>query len=127
LHRVVEVPETDLARALEKLASAKFIYEQALYPQAEYVFKHALTPEVAYHSVLTERRKTLHERAAEAIETLFAASLEAHYGRAQAGHGALRRREALDGSRRHTFPDGDTRNEPEGDPITSSSRRSDGF
>jgi len=80
LRRVVELPETDLARALEKLAAAEFIFEQALYPQAEYIFKHALTQEVAYQSVLTERRRVLHERTAQAIETLFAEALEAHYG-----------------------------------------------
>jgi predicted ATPase len=80
LRRVVELPETELARALDKLTAAEFIYEQALYPKPEYMFKHALTQEVPYHSVLIERRKTLHERAAQAIETLFAESLEAHYG-----------------------------------------------
>jgi tetratricopeptide (TPR) repeat protein len=80
LRRIVELPETDLARALDKLAAAEFIFEQALYPHAEYIFKHALTQEVAYQSVLTERRKVLHERAAQAIEALFRESLEGHYG-----------------------------------------------
>jgi predicted ATPase/class 3 adenylate cyclase len=76
LRRIVEVPETDLARALEKLAAAEFIFEQALYPQAEYIFKHALTQEVAYNSLLVERRQTLHERTAEAIRVHFAGRLE---------------------------------------------------
>jgi class 3 adenylate cyclase/tetratricopeptide (TPR) repeat protein len=80
LRRVVELAEMDLAHALEKLAGAEFIFEHALYPQAEYMFKHALTQEVAYQSVLTERRKVLHERAAQAIEILFAESLGGHYG-----------------------------------------------
>ena len=42
----------------------------------EYTFKHALTQEVAYHSVLTERRKALHERTGEAIERLFVDRLD---------------------------------------------------
>jgi class 3 adenylate cyclase/tetratricopeptide (TPR) repeat protein len=80
LRRVVEVPETELMHALDKLVAAEFVFEQALYPQAEYIFKHALTQEVAYHSVLMDRRRVLHERAAQAVETLVGDSLEAHYG-----------------------------------------------
>jgi predicted ATPase len=79
LRRVVELPETDLARALDKLAAAEFIFEQALYPQAEYIFKHALTQEVAYNSLLIERRQTLHERTAEEIQAQFAGRLEEHW------------------------------------------------
>src|SRR5438552_16856092 len=45
LARVVELPEAELAAALRKLIAAEFIYEEALYPQAEYIFKHALTQE----------------------------------------------------------------------------------
>src|SRR5262249_38992599 len=71
LRSIVEVPEAELARVLDKLAGAEFIYEQALYPEPEYIFKHALTQEVAYHSVLVEQRKILHERTAQAVETLF--------------------------------------------------------
>jgi class 3 adenylate cyclase/predicted ATPase len=76
LRRVVELPEADLARALDKLAAAEFIFERALYPQAEYIFKHALTQEVAYNSLLTDRRQTLHERTAEAIREQFGDRLE---------------------------------------------------
>lgn len=45
----------------------------------EYVFKHALTQEVSYNSILAERRRSIHERAARAIEALYAAQLEDHY------------------------------------------------
>jgi class 3 adenylate cyclase/predicted ATPase len=78
LRRVVELPETDLAGALDKLAAAEFIFEEALYPQAEYIFKHALTREVAYNSLLNERRLTLHERVADAIAAIFDGRLEEH-------------------------------------------------
>ena len=63
---------------LGDLQLAEFIYEQPAIGDIEYIFKHALTQEVAYNSVLIERRKLLHERAAQAIEALFADRLEDH-------------------------------------------------
>ena len=73
LKRVVDLPEAELTAALAKLIASEFIYEQALYPELEYTFKHALTQEVAYGSLLVERRQAIHERTAEAIEALFGA------------------------------------------------------
>jgi class 3 adenylate cyclase len=78
LRRVVDLAEADLARALDKLAAGEFIYEQALYPELEFIFKHALTQEVAYRSLLNERRLTLHEHAGQAIESIFAGRLDEH-------------------------------------------------
>ena len=63
---------------LRVLQSAEFIYEQPAFSDPEYVFKHALTQEVAYNSVLLERRKLLHERAGAAIESLNASRLDDH-------------------------------------------------
>jgi tetratricopeptide (TPR) repeat protein len=68
--------EADLSAALEALQLAEFIYEQPAAGEVEYTFKHALTQEVAYHSVLSERRKLLHERAAQAIEAQGPARVE---------------------------------------------------
>jgi tetratricopeptide (TPR) repeat protein len=62
--------EADLSAALDALQLAEFIYEQPATGEVEYTFKHALTQEVAYHSVLSERRQLVHERAAQAIEAL---------------------------------------------------------
>jgi class 3 adenylate cyclase len=76
LRRVGELAESDLPPALAKLIATEFIYERALYPELEYTFKHALTQEVAYNSLLVERRQALHERTAEAIEALFGERLE---------------------------------------------------
>jgi predicted ATPase len=76
LRRVVELSEIDLTAALQKLTSAEFVYEEALYPQAQYTFKHALTREVAYNSLLNERRLTLHEHVAEAIAAIFEGRLD---------------------------------------------------
>ena len=63
---------------LKDLRIGEFIYEQPASGEAEYTFKHALTQEVAYNSVLIERRKHLHELIAKAIEELFAGRLDDH-------------------------------------------------
>jgi len=77
---VVDKPEAELPPLLSHLQAAEFIYEQPAFPEVEYTFKHALTQEVAYTSLLQERRKGLHERTAQAIEVLFHSRLEDHYG-----------------------------------------------
>ncbi len=79
VRQVVTQPEDDLYRLLSSLQRKEFLYEQLTFPEVEYVFKHALTQEVAYNSVLIERRKALHEQTAQAIETLFPDRLEEHY------------------------------------------------
>jgi len=61
----------DLCDLLARLEAAEFIYQRPAFPEVEYSFKHALTQEVAGHSLLTERRSALHERTAQAIEALF--------------------------------------------------------
>ncbi|RKU01119.1 hypothetical protein C7H84_22895 [Burkholderia sp. Nafp2/4-1b] len=64
-------PDDELRRLLAHLEAAEFIYERPAFPEVSYAFKHALTQEVAGRSLLTERRTTLHERTAQAIELLF--------------------------------------------------------
>jgi tetratricopeptide (TPR) repeat protein len=78
IKRVTAKPDAELERMLSRLQVGEFIYEQAAIPDVEYTFKHALTQEVAYNSVLVERRRRLHGRAAQAIEELFADWLEEH-------------------------------------------------
>ena len=70
LHAIAEVPEAVLQRHLAALQSAEFLYETRLFPEHEYTFKHALTHEVAYGSLLLERRRVLHARIVEALEAL---------------------------------------------------------
>jgi class 3 adenylate cyclase/tetratricopeptide (TPR) repeat protein len=70
--------DDDLNRMLNALQLAEFIYEQPATDDVEYTFKHALTHDVAYNSVLTERRKVLHEGVAHAVESLYAERLEDH-------------------------------------------------
>jgi predicted ATPase len=76
---VVTKSDDELNRLLNDLQLGEFIYEQPASGDIEYIFKHALTQEVAYNSLLTERRKLLHERAAMAAESLFATNLADHY------------------------------------------------
>jgi predicted ATPase len=61
---------------LAQLCTGEFIYEQPALADTEYIFKHALTQEVAYNSLLIERRKLLHERAGQALESPFAEQLD---------------------------------------------------
>ena len=79
IRQVLSIREPQLDRALADLRAAEFIYEQPTAAGVQYTFKHALTQEVAYNSVLIERRKLIHERSAQAIETLFASNLADHY------------------------------------------------
>src|SRR5216684_3810824 len=76
LVRQVASHDTRLDRMLAELQAAEFIYEQPAVTDIEYTFKHALTQEVAYNSLLIERRKLLHERAGAAIEALYADRLD---------------------------------------------------
>ena len=62
--------ESALDAGLNALQSAEFIYEANLFPVLEYTFKHALTHEVAYGSLLQERRRVLHASIVDAIETV---------------------------------------------------------
>ena len=71
LQAVAELPEENLRRELAHLQAAEFIYETRLFPDLEYTFKHALTHDVAYGSLLQDRRRTLHAQIVEAIEKLY--------------------------------------------------------
>jgi predicted ATPase/class 3 adenylate cyclase len=79
LTAVAGQPDEALQRLLAHLQAEEFIYEQPAFPESAYTFKHALTQEVAYNAVLLERRRLVHERAAQAIEGLFAERLAEHY------------------------------------------------
>jgi tetratricopeptide (TPR) repeat protein len=71
LQAIASVPEDTLRRGLGHLQTAEFLYETNLFPDLEYTFKHALTHEVAYGSLLQDRRRVLHARIADAIEALY--------------------------------------------------------
>ena len=71
--------DTQKRELLSHLESRDFVYPQAASPEVEYTFKHALTQEVAYNSMLIERRRRLHLQAAQATSTLYSQSLNLHY------------------------------------------------
>jgi class 3 adenylate cyclase/tetratricopeptide (TPR) repeat protein len=74
--------EDALKTGLAHLQAAEFIYEVSLFPTLEYTFKHALTYEVAYNSLLQERRKALHAHIVRAFEALYPDRLAEHVERA---------------------------------------------
>jgi len=76
---VAEGGEEALRGRLSRLQAGEFIYEQPAFPEPEYTFKHGLTQQVAYESLLLERRERLHEQTARAIEALYGDALEEHY------------------------------------------------
>jgi tetratricopeptide (TPR) repeat protein len=78
IRSVVSKSDDELNRMLNDLQLGEFLYEQPAVGDTEYTFKHALTQEVAYNSVLIERRKQSHERIGAALETLYASSLDDH-------------------------------------------------
>jgi class 3 adenylate cyclase len=71
LQAIADVPEESLRRGLANLQAAEFLYETSVFPDLEYTFKHALTHEVAYGSVLHDRRRVLHAGIVEALEALY--------------------------------------------------------
>jgi class 3 adenylate cyclase/tetratricopeptide (TPR) repeat protein len=77
-----------LVDGLARLQAAEFLYETRLFPETEYTFKHALTHDVAYGSLLQDRRRALHARAVEVIESLYPERLAEYVERL--AHHALR-------------------------------------
>jgi predicted ATPase len=78
LAQVVE-PGTDIEPMLGELADLEFVYVTALAPQREYSFKHVLTQEAVYQTLLRPRREEYHERIGKAMETLYPDRLEEYY------------------------------------------------
>ena len=79
LRRVTGLAEQELLPRLSRLKDSEFLYERGIYPEASYTFKHALTQEVAYQSLLVKRRKELHEKIGQAIERIYEERLEEFY------------------------------------------------
>jgi class 3 adenylate cyclase/tetratricopeptide (TPR) repeat protein len=75
LQAIAELPDETLRGGLDHLQAAEFLYETRLFPDLEYTFKHALTHEVAYGSLLHDRRRQLHAAIVEAMEHHYAGRL----------------------------------------------------
>ena len=79
IRRVTGSNENEVERILADLQRDEFIDEQPAFSDTEYSFRHELTQEVAYNSVLLERRKQLHEHVAQAFEELFQSQLNEYF------------------------------------------------
>jgi tetratricopeptide (TPR) repeat protein len=80
-HDTLQVPATVqavLAARIGRLQAAEFLYEASFFPELEYTFKHALTHEVAYESLLQERRRAIHRRIVATLEELYPDRLAEH-------------------------------------------------
>jgi tetratricopeptide (TPR) repeat protein len=79
INRVTGLPEKELLSYLSALKDSELLYERGIYPQSNYIFKHALTREVVYDSILAKRKKKLHEEIGSAIEELYRDNLSEQY------------------------------------------------
>ncbi len=79
IERVTGFTEQELLSHLSVLKDLELLYERGIYPQSTYIFKHALTQEVTYESLLLKRRKEIHEKIGLAIEELYPERLDEYY------------------------------------------------
>ena len=79
IKRLMAFPEQELLSHLSILKDSELLYERGIFPQSVYVFKHALTREVAYNSLLLKARKEIHEKIVIAVEELYPESLGEYY------------------------------------------------
>jgi len=79
--RPAEFAEDELHAAIGRLQAAEFLYEAGIFPDLEYTFKHAVTHDVAYGSLLQDRRRVLHGRIVQAIERAYPDRLAEHIER----------------------------------------------
>jgi len=80
IRRVTGLPEQELLTSLSALKDSELLYERGIYPHSTYIFKHALTQEVVYDSILIKRKKQLHEEIGNAIEELYKDNIYEYYG-----------------------------------------------
>ena len=80
IKQVMQLPEKELLNRLSVLKDSELLYERGIYPESDYIFKHALTQEVAYDSLLIEKRKEIHEKIGKSIEDSYRDRLNDYYG-----------------------------------------------
>jgi len=79
IKRVTGIPTPEMTPHLSVLRDSELLYERGIFPQATYIFRHSLTQEVAYDSLLQKKKQEIHERIGQAIEELFTDRLEEFY------------------------------------------------
>jgi class 3 adenylate cyclase/tetratricopeptide (TPR) repeat protein len=80
IQKVTGLPEKQLLSDLSTLRDSELLYERGIYPNSTYIFKHALTKEVVYDSILTKKRKQIHAKIARTIEEIFGDNICDCYG-----------------------------------------------
>jgi class 3 adenylate cyclase/tetratricopeptide (TPR) repeat protein len=80
IQKVTGLPEQQLLSHLSTLRDSELLYERGIYPNSTYIFKHALTKEVVYDSILTKKRKQIHEKIARTIEEIYGDNICDFYG-----------------------------------------------
>jgi class 3 adenylate cyclase/tetratricopeptide (TPR) repeat protein len=80
IRAVTDLPEQILLSHLSALKDAELLYERGIFPLSTFIFKHALTREVVYGSILAKRRKLLHDKIGNTIAEIFTDSISDHYG-----------------------------------------------
>ena len=79
LFNLLKLSEADTLSILSILKDSELIYERGIFPHSNYLFKHALTQDVIYDSILTRKRKQIHEEVGKAIENIYSERLEEFY------------------------------------------------
>jgi class 3 adenylate cyclase/tetratricopeptide (TPR) repeat protein len=80
LKAVIDLSENELQSCLSAMKNSELIYERGIFPDSTYVFKHSVTREVIYDSILSSRKKQLHEAIGSAIEMLYQSNLAEYFG-----------------------------------------------
>jgi len=76
IKRVTGIPTPEMTPHLSVLRDSELLYERGIFPQATYIFRHSLTQEVAYDSLLQKKKQEIHERIGQAIEELYSDRIE---------------------------------------------------
>ena len=80
IQKVIDLPEPELLSHLSTLRDSELLYERGIYPTCTYIFKHALTREVVYDSILSKKKKQIHGKIAHTIEALYGENICDCYG-----------------------------------------------
>ena len=79
IKQVTGLPEQELLSHLSALKDYELLYERGIYPQSTFIFKHALTQEVVYDSILAKKKRQLHQQIGDAIEKLYKGNIDEYY------------------------------------------------
>jgi class 3 adenylate cyclase/tetratricopeptide (TPR) repeat protein/ABC-type lipoprotein export system ATPase subunit len=79
IKRVTDFSEQTLLSHLSALRDSELVYERGIFPHSTHIFKHTLTRDVVYDSILTKRKKELHDKIGQAVEELFKDNINEYY------------------------------------------------